>query len=283
MMKLFKLASSDDVMDVKNPFCEMIGQKDDVYEIKNVGLNYIVFMVSGEVEVINNKSVVTTMSPNNIYSLCVLCSPFSFKANTDFKCIVLLADTLVSHVNATRLRKVMSANIAICEGLPHLSYNSNSPIESLVQNILLLNDCREVMPDGFYDIKKSEFLHYMVLMYPYEDIATFIYGIVSTYSGFKRSVYSSYKNSINVEKMAESMFMTTKTLTRNFKKEFNMTPNDWILEQRLSNINHYISNKGMPLHKLLEEFDFSTFSALKQFLIRHDETHLLDKIIHQDK
>lgn len=275
-MKIFKGGSNDETTELRSPFAKLVGGIGEEYQVDSTECNYIIFMISGEVEVINNKNARTTMGPDYMYTLCKLCAPFSLTALSDFNCLVFNADTLTNHVNAKILTESLAAKFTMCEGLPELPYND--VFKSFIQNILLVNDCSELIPESFYDIKKAEFLHYMTSMYSYEQIVSFAYGVVSTYSDFKREVYAQYTNSINVEELAESMHMTTKTFTRNFKREFNMTPYDWILEQRLFNINHYILNKGMPLPKLMDEFDFSSASAMRQFLRRHDFAHLLSRI-----
>lgn len=274
-MKIFDFLYNEDIVGQKSPFRELVGEKGNIYEFSNDTYNYVLFFMSGEADVTNNRNVVTSLQESNMYALCKPCAPFSLKAIDDFRCLIFVVDSLVHHVNAKRLVKILSSECTLCDELPSLSYNNI--FVSFINSIILVNEYSNLMPDSFYDIKKSEFLHYMLKMYTYEELGSFIFGIMSTYSEFKRSAYSSYTNSINVEQMAESMFMTTKTFTRNFKKEFNMTPNDWLQEQRIFNLNHYILNKAMPLDKILEEFDFST---LKQFLKRHDIGHLLTSIVH---
>lgn len=280
MKYIFNIGPDGDVMQVRSPFSKLQGEAGATYSIEGENRNYLIFMISGNMKVVNGRNASTIMEPQYMYSVCSVCAPYSFEALSDFSCLVFLADTLANHVNARNLMKILSSEFTMCEGLPGLKYNEL--FESFIQNILLVNDYKDLMPDSFYDIKKSELLHYITNFYTHEEIVSLIYGIVSTYSDFKRKVYANYNNSINVQQLADSMHMTTKTFTRNFKKEFNMTPNDWILEQRLFNLNHSKVNKGMPLSNLLEEFGFASTSAFRQFCKRYEVEHLVE-FLKEDK
>lgn len=99
---------------------------------------------------------------------------------------------------------------------------------------------------------------------------------MTTYSQFKIDVFRAYRNSITVQDLANALFMTTKTLSRRFKDEFKTTPQDWIIEQKLYNINHLIVNRGYTISQIIEEFDFSSESAFKQFCKRHNRDYLVD-------
>lgn len=256
-----------------NQFCLNKGT-DVVY--KEISYNYVVFVVSGSATIRGNKNQDISMSENNMYALSKLCAPYNVTVHEDMTCVVLVADALANHVNATHLMEILESGRRECDGVPGLPYGV--VMQSFVQNILMLNSCTETMSSELYNVKKVEYLHYMRMMYNEDELVHFMYGILSTYSTFKMGVYSNFSNSINVEMLAESLYMTVKTFTRRFKQEFNMTPHDWILEQKLYNINNSIINKGMPVSSLMEEFGFASVSALRQFCKRYDIEHLLDFI-----
>ena len=261
---------SDDI-----PFAEFKCKKGAILNYETIKHNYIVFVVSGEAKVKGRKNTdFLPMKSSNMYALSKLCSPYQFKALEDYKCVILQADSLANHVNATHLVEILQSDLEECNGVPSLQYDV--VIESFVQNVLMLITCRESMTTDIFNIKKVEFLHYMRKLYSEPELTQFMYGILSTYSDFKMGVYSNFTNSSNVEQLAESVFMTVKTFTRRFKQEFNMTPLEWIVEQRLYNLNNAIVNKGMPLSSLLEEFGFASNSALRQFCKRYGADHLLE-------
>lgn len=250
-------------------------QKGDILNYETIKHNYIVFVVSGDAKVKGRKNTdFLPMKSSNMYALSKLCSPYQFKALEDYKCVILQADSLANHVNATHLVEILQSDLEECNGVPSLQYDV--VIESFVQNISMLTACTESMSSDIFNIKKVEFLHYMRKLYSEPELAQFMYGILSTYSDFKMGVYSNFTNSSNVEQLAESVFMTVKTFTRRFKQEFSMTPHDWIVEQRLYNLNNAIVNKGVPLEQLLMDFDFPSASAFRQFCKRYEVEHLVE-------
>lgn len=276
MINYFDFNPKSDDLNLTKPFVEVTLEKGAVLEFNDVNYNYIILVVKGSVQVTANRGISATMKPDHMYAFCKLCSPFQFSVLEDFQCVVLLADSLSNHVSATSLMGILSCELKECQGIPELPFNI--VMHAFVQNILLVNDCGESMPADYYNIKKVEYLHYMRQLYNKQELAKFMYGILSTYSDFKMEVYANYNNAVNVEQLADSMFMTTKTFTRNFKKEFSLTPHDWILEQRLYHLNHAIVNLGTPMTQLLEEYGFASLTAFKQFCKRHDAEHLLQLV-----
>ena len=276
MIKDFDIKIDVDTSKAINPFFEIKNEKGTKNVYKDVQNNYLVFVISGSLRVAGKDNTNIELKPNHMYAFCKLCAPYHTEALEDFHCLVLVADSLANHVNAKNLVKILSSNRQECKGIPELRYNI--VFESFVSSITLLSGCKENLSSDLYNIKKVEYLHYMRQLYSKEQLAAFMYGIVSTYSVFKRKVYENYDNSVGVEQLADRLFMTPKTFTRHFKQEFDVTPLDWIIEQRIYNLNHCIINRAMPLSNILEDFDFSSYSVLKQFCKRHKIEHLLDFI-----
>lgn len=263
-------------LDEKSTFAQFSLPKGATAEYENIKFNYVIFVVSGSGTISSCNGNKIAMNKNSMYALSKLCVPYNVEVHEDMKCVVLVADALANHVNAKHLIEILESGRRECDGVPSLPYGV--VLEAFVNNIMMLNKCTESMSSELYNVKKVEYLHYMRQMYDEDDLAQFMFGILSTYSVFKMGVYSNFSNSINVEMLAESVYMTVKTFTRRFKQEFNMTPHDWILEQKLYNINNYIINRGMPVSALMEEFGFASMSALRQFCKRYDIEHLLDFI-----
>ena len=263
-------------VEVKNPFFEVRGVKGERKDYSDIDSNYVVFMISGSVKITgaNNESAV--MESKHMYALCKLCAPYQTEALEDFHCLVLMADSLANHVSAKNLMDILSRDEKICKGLPGLRYNI--VFDSFINSIILLEGCSQSLPVDLYNVKKVEYLHYMRQLYSKDELAKFLYGIVSTYSDFKMKVYENYDNSVTVDRLAERMFMTTRTFTRHFNKEFDTNPLDWLIQQRVYNLNYSIVNKAMPLSQILEEFNFNTYSLLKQFCKRNGIEHLLNFI-----
>lgn len=257
----------------KKPFHIFEAKKGAKYHLNHEQENYIFFVISGSMLLKNRKGNDILMQSDYMYALCKLCAPYQVEIIEDLQIVVLLADSLANHINIPNLSKILSFDHTECTEVPHLKYNQ--VFKSYLHHILLLENCCDI-GSNVHELKKMEYLHYMRKLYSKEELAKFTYGIVSTYSDFKMSVYKNYNNATNVEKLAESLFMTTKTFTRRFKQEFNSTPHKWILEQKIYHLNHFITNEGVLVPEILKEFDFPSVGALKQFCKRNEIEHLLE-------
>lgn len=258
----------------ENPFGELLGKKGATQQFEDVDNNYIAFMIAGILRVTDCRGNIILMKANHMYAFSTISSPYHAEALDDCHCLVLLSSSLRSHINAENVRKVLSSKNEIY-GVAELPYND--VIKQFIDNLLLINELNSANSD-IYTIKKIEFIHYLRRLYTIDEISKFVYGILSTYSEFKMGVLSVYNNTTNVQEMADKLFMTTKTFTRRFRDEFNTTPHEWIVDQKIYNLAQAIEYKRYPLSQILEEFSFSSYSAFKQFCKRYDVEHIIDKL-----
>lgn len=262
------------------PFGELIGAKGSTQQFDDVTNNYLAFMIRGSLRVTDCRGNVTVMKADHMYAFSIVAAPYSAEALEDYQCLVLLSSSLRHLINAENAKRVLESKYSIY-GVSELPYND--VMKLFVENLLLLKNNNNLVGD-LNAIKKVELMHYMRLLYSREELAKFAYGLFATYSDFKMGVFRAYNNGISVQDLADRLFMSTKTLTRRFRDEFQTTPLEWIMEQKLYNLDHLIMNKGYNASQILEEFHFSSYSALRQFCKRNEVEHLLEIMsMRQDK
>lgn len=271
LLRTLNAETSGHAIDINNPFAEIAGKKGEIHQFEDTENNFISFMISGSIKVTDCRGNVTIMKADHMYAFNYLSAPYRAEPLDNFHALVLLTHSLSNHVNAANIKKMLTIEHAPT-GVRELPYNE--VMKQYIHNLLLLKGIGHISND-LYTIKKIEFVHYMRRLYSTEELSAFLSGILSTYGKFRFNVYQNYNNAISVEQLAESLHMTTKTLCRTFRKEFNKTPQEWLLDQKAYNLNHAIMNRGLQLPQILEEFDFPTNSALKQFCKRNALDHLL--------
>ena len=272
MIRSINLAKTGHAITEDNPFVEMIGNKGVSQQFSDIDNSYIMFMIAGALKITDCNGFVTITKPSHMYAFSITDAPYHVEALEDYRGVALLSNSLRHHLNADNVKKVLNANIRRT-GLGVLKYGD--VMKMFVENLIMLKNHGDLAGD-ITVIKKVEFLHYLRQLYSIDELVEFAHGIITTYSQFKIDVFKAYRNSITVQDLADALFMTTKTLLRRFRDEFKTTPQDWIIEQKLYNLNHLIVNRGFTVPQIIEEFNFSSESAFKQFCKRHNRDYLVE-------
>jgi AraC-like DNA-binding protein len=90
----------------------------------------------------------------------------------------------------------------------------------------------------------------------------------NTKLNFIERVFKHYKYSNSVNDLSERCgFKSTKTFTRHFKREFNMTPKRWLMLIRKKEVLHYLQNTNLSFSKIASLTGFSNISHLYNFCI----------------
>lgn len=261
-------------MTIEDPFRVLVGKKGASNQFEDVDNNYILFMVSGSLKVVDQSGTIYITKADHMYAFSIVSAPYHAEALEDYYCVVLMVKSLRHHLNADNVKKIMTSSYPV-HGVSELAYNN--VIKMFIENLILLKETTS-LNSNIYNIKNIELLHYFRILYSFDELARFTYGMFVTYSRFKKGVFEAYNNATSVQEMADKLFMTTKTFTRHFKEEFNTTPSDWIVDQKIYNLNHLISSKACSMSQVLEEFGFSSLSVFKQFCKRYNVEHFVDAL-----
>lgn len=156
-------------------------------------------------------------------------------------------------------KHVKEEDIGLCfHELPMLP-----PVKEFIDNIIFYLK-NEMYCKHLHDLKQSEWFFLMRAFYTKEQNAAFFAPLIEGKDNFILKV-KQLRNSVNtVVELAEKCNMSTKTLTRNFKKYFNMTPKKWLLLQkkeevrlhllRTDNIKHASNKLGFSSNAHLNSY-----------------------------
>lgn len=80
---------------------------------------------------------------------------------------------------------------------------------------------------------------------------------------FKDAVIRSYSSAKNVKHLAEMCgYDTVKTFTRHFKKHFEQTPYQWMLDRKMEDIHALVINSDMTITEIAKMCDFKNVAHL---------------------
>jgi AraC-like DNA-binding protein len=167
----------------------------------------------------------------------------------------------------------LNFNITFCDRLPlelllelHGKSKKNTDVEILEPNIRLTNfvdTMQEYVKDGlkctfFFDIKIREFLFLIRAYYDKHIVFNFFKPIYSTDFIFSNDVYKNIDNVKTVREMAEALNYSLSGFEKKFKKVFNLSPYQWMQEQKARKIYHEIHCSKKTFTEMAFEYDFSS-------------------------
>lgn len=86
---------------------------------------------------------------------------------------------------------------------------------------------------------------------------------------FVELVLKNYRNSKTVEDLSvRCNYRSTKTFTRHFQKNFDMSPKQWMMEMKKNEVLHYLKNTNYSLTKIAALLGFANVSHLWNFCIK---------------
>lgn len=227
--------------------------------------NSIVFILEGAIELLTSKKNRVVLEAGFMYNFSMYRSPYSGTVLVDTEIIKLKSTSLIMHISAIRLQQIMQSESSNYDEVAKLRLGD--VLHSYLGNIIALEQVG-VRDTNIYEVKKIEFVLYLQEFYPDIELSYFFHETNSRYPNFRVTVYSKYSNSSTVKSLSDSCFMTTRTFTRRFKTEFGMLPHKWLIQQKIRNLNELIFN-GTDINYILETFNFSSITELKQFCVRY--------------
>jgi len=146
------------------------------------------------------------------------------------------------------------------------------PSLPIVPAIRLFTDsiivCNNIINNpALHDLKLEEWFILMLHLYSKVEIATFFHPLIRQNDTFEMLIREKAKKITTVGELADACFMSPKTLTRKFKKIFNTTPKQWLLQQKKEQVlSEFILTQNRK--ELPEKLGFSSYSHLNYYCIR---------------
>ncbi|MGI6073849.1 MAG: helix-turn-helix domain-containing protein [Fermentimonas sp.] len=223
------------------------------------GFSFI-FVMQGALDLLLKGKKPFPISENNMYSLDYK-QPFELEVKEDAQFILLSFERpkiMCDEFNLMKLKGYLPDRKEFIPSLP-----IREPLQNYLKQLKFYMD-NMIMCQHLYDIKQSEWFFLMRCFYTKEENGAFFYRMISGYNDFLKHVSMDLSGIDTVSDLADKFNMSTKTLTRNFKKYFDETPKQWMQKRRMQSIKLeiYKSNNISELHNKL---GFSSYSHLNDY------------------
>ena len=167
----------------------------------------------------------------------------------------------------------LNFNITFCDRLPlelllelYGKIKKDTDIGILDPNQRLTafaNTMQEYINDGlkcsfFFDLKIREFLFLIRAYYDKRVVFDFFKPIYSTDFIFSNNIYKNLDTVKTVKEMANTLNYSLSGFEKKFKRVFNISPYQWMQEQKAKKIYHEIHCSKKTFTEMAFEFDFSS-------------------------
>lgn len=219
------------------------------------------FMLEGGIDLRDFSGTLIPMTKNRMYSLgnnfrgegfCVADSSFILLAfdRPKIKC---------DEFSLLKLKKHLPETDTPLRTLP-----ITEPVKLFFNGLLFYLD-NKMYCQHLQDIKHSEWFFVMRGFYTKEENAMFFYPLIQHRDPFMSLVLENYKRASSVNELAGICHVSTKTLTRNFKKLFKSTPKQWMLEQKRADVRLQLLRSKEGLKNISDDLGFCSASHLGDY------------------
>lgn len=229
--------------------------------------NCVVFVLCGKVQLDSEDLGTKIFEKDNMFFISAnssLCRGIALE-NTEFIILIIdYAKSLYDKLLFDNLAIYCPAEIVELEGL-RIHKLLRYFLEGVV--LYLRNDlyCRHM-----HNLKESEFFFIIRAFYEKEQVARFLSPLIFSQNNFKSMVLAKYTNTCSVEELASKCNMTSKTLTRRFKEQFDTTPYQWLIQQKHKYIKISLA-QGASMQKVSDDFGFASVAHFMNYYKKYIE------------
>lgn len=113
--------------------------------------------------------------------------------------------------------------------------------------------------------KREELFLYLRIGYEKEDLAYFFYPIMFRDMEFRDFIFENFRDTPDVNLLAEKANMSVRTFTRKFKETFLESPHKWILARKAEFIENDIVRSNLSFNEIANKYNFSSPAYLSNF------------------
>lgn len=240
--------------------------------IGNIDENVIVFLLKGRIEITMSNGSPKLLMANRMYCMSSNHTPYHGEVLHSSVYIILKTDSLLPYIDKSTIQKIKKYKNP--ERGEVESLDIQKMLRFFLASIVFLKN-NDLKSEMLFSLKRQELLFISRKLYSESELIQFIKPAIIEVNEFRLDVMSKYTNSITVKELASECFMTPKTFTKYFKKEFDETPHKWIMDRKITNLNNYFFYRGSSIDDILKEFGFVSLTELNKFCVRYKLTNIL--------
>jgi AraC-like DNA-binding protein len=116
-----------------------------------------------------------------------------------------------------------------------------------------------------HKLKFQELFFLLAELYTKKEMTNLFYPLLGQSPDFKNQIMQYFSTVNNVDELAKKMGMGRGNFDIKFKKEFGMTPLQWILKEKAKHVYFSLSEPENTLNDIMNKHHFSSFTHLNRF------------------
>lgn len=228
-------------------------KKGDSIELEDNQLNYLIFLLEGEVNVSCNEFHNHLLSSNEVIFVAQD-SAFATEAYSDIKYLLLGFNNQIALFDQLGFADL---NEFINERNVFSKLDIRPALQAVIESIIFYQD-NKIRYQHLDDAKQKEIFLVFKTFYDKQELARFLKPILNQELDFKSFIIKHYMEAKNVEELSEICNLSIRSLTRKFKHFFGESPYKWMLTQKAHHVKILLADKKIPMQEIIKEYGFSS-------------------------
>lgn len=138
----------------------------------------------------------------------------------------------------------------------------------VLMNTVITYITDETHDSDLWKLKHKELIWMFTRYYAAEELRIFFHPMTDEQVPFRSLVLTHYRKAEFTDKLAEMCGYGLHNFRKVFKKEFGMSPYQWLMMKRAENIKYKLSQTYIPFADIIDEFNFSSAAHFSNFCKR---------------
>jgi AraC-like DNA-binding protein len=223
--------------------------------------NHLVFLLNGELSVQYNEFQAVKVSKESFF-LLPKSARYALTALSLSNLLACSFDSLHCIYNILNFRIYTALRSQIQFTFAPLPVHDalNGYIDTLVEYMKL-----GINTEFICRLKFQELFFLLGELYNRQEMTNLFYPILGQSPDFKNQVMQYFSTVNNVDELAKKMGMGRGNFDIKFKKEFGVTPLQWILKEKAKHVYFSLSEPENTLNDIMNKHNFSSFTHLNRF------------------
>jgi AraC-like DNA-binding protein len=249
--------------DYKTAFTFYDTQAGEKLSNSKLTLNYIFFVITGEISVSCNAFQNHIFRANDM-AFMQKSSSIKIDVKKSAKLCVFYFDTLLSSMDQQLFKTFLpDAEKTVYQFRPiHIPF----PIRLFLEQVRFIQQ-KKIDCNIFNALKHREFFLLIHYLCPREDIVEFFFDLICKSLNFRNKVLDKYMNmkGNRVEELAALVGMGRKNFEKRFRTEFDTSPAKWIQQETAKRVRLFLEVPGITISDAMDKFHFNSPSHFNRF------------------
>lgn len=246
--------------DLRVKFRHTTIKKGDILKEDDATLNYMIFVLSGELIVSCDQCINKKIYKNEFFFF-PKSSYHKGQVLSDTELVILSFDwitNLYDNISIMELEKIKTKIEPIFNPLP-----IKAPMQSFfIPLCVYLKDETDCI--RLHEIKLSELLWILRTYYTKEELANLFHPIIGKSLKFRNKVLSIYQSAGTAQELAQMCGYTRQAFGKLFLQEFGETTYAWMQKNKLIQIKTRLADPSIQLQDIVSEFNLSSLPHLNR-------------------